>query len=438
MPVDEIRNGESATCERAIERAGRRLVPFLMLMYIVSFLDRANIGFAKQALESQVGITESAYALAAGLFFISYSLCGFPSNLVLHRVGARRWIALIMVIWGVVSMATMLVTGSTSFYVLRLLLGATEAGFFPGVILFLTYWFPNRVRGQITGLFYLGVPLAMILGSPLSGYLLEMHPIAGLHNWQWMFLVEGFLAVAVGIAAYWMLDNKPASASWFHQDEQKALVDALEREENARRAGGPVKLLPMLRDPRVMEFVLIYTLIQMSVYGAVFYLPAEVSALMHRPEGLEVGLVAAIPWVCALAAVFWLPRIADHRRLHRPMAAWILLVAGAASFVFPTAGPRVGLICLSLAVAGFISVQPLFWTFPTGYLADEAAAGGIALITMGNLGGFIAPNLKVWADVHFHSSHAGLYLLAGVTVLNAALIARIKTGHETDQAAPAA
>jgi MFS family permease len=437
VPVNKQYSGEAATCERAIERAGRRLVPFLMLMYIVSFLDRANIGFAKQALESKVGITESDYALAAGLFFISYSLCGFPSNLVLHRVGARRWIALIMVIWGAVSMATMLVTGSTSFYVLRLLLGATEAGFFPGVILFLTYWFPNRVRGQITGLFYLGVPLAMILGSPLSGYLLEMHPIAGMQNWQWMFLVEGFIAVAVGVAAYWMLDNKPASASWFHEDEQKALVDALEREENARRAGGPAKLLPMLRDLRVMEFVLIYTLIQMSVYGAVFYLPAEVSALMHRPEGLEVGLVAAIPWVCALAAVFWLPRIADHRRLHRPMAAWILLVAGTASFVFPTAGPRLGLVCLSLAVAGFISVQPLFWTFPTGYLADEAAAGGIALITMGNLGGFIAPNLKVWADSHFHSPHAGLYLLAAVTVLNAALIARIKTGQAQDTA-PAA
>lgn len=428
MPVDEMREGEAATCERAIERAGRRLVPFLMLMYIVSFLDRANIGFAKQALQSHVGITESAYALAAGLFFISYSLCGFPSNLVLHRVGAKRWIALIMVIWGAVSMATMLVTGSTSFYVLRLLLGATEAGFFPGVILYLTYWFPNRVRGQIMGLFYLGVPLAMILGSPLSGYLLQMHPVARMQNWQWMFLVEGFMAVAVGVAAFWMLDNKPASARWFHGGEQKALTEALAREENERRSSGPAQLLPMLRDLRVMEFVLIYTLIQMSVYGAVFYLPAEVSALMHRPEGLEVGLVAAIPWVCTLAAVFWLPRIADRRRLHRPMAAWILLVAGAASFAFPTAGPRVGLLCLSLAVAGFIAVQPLFWTFPTGYLADQAAAGGIALITMGNLGGFIAPNLKVWADVHFHSPHAGLYLLAGVTVLTAVLIARIKSG----------
>jgi MFS family permease len=418
---------DPAERDRAVTRAARRLVPFLMLMYIVSFLDRANIGFAKQALQTSVGISESTYALAAGLFFISYSLFGFPSNLVLHRIGAKKWISLLMVVWGLVSMATMLVTGSTSFYVLRLLLGATEAGFFPGVILYLTYWFPNRTRGQILGFFYLGVPLAMILGSPLSGFLLEMRPIPGLQNWQWMFLVEGFMAVAVGFAAYWRLENKPRDAAWFCAGEKDALVQALAGEENERRSSGPAELLPMLRDLRVMGFVLIYTLIQMSVYGAVFYLPAEVSALMHKPAGLEVGLVAAIPWVCALVAVFWLPRIADKRRNHRQLAALTLLVSGCASFAFPTAGPRVGLLCLSLAVAGFIAVQPLFWTFPTSYLADRAAAGGIALITMGNLGGFIAPNMKVWADVHFGSPHAGLYLLAGITVLNAGLIAITKT-----------
>ncbi|MDR3750548.1 MAG: MFS transporter [Terracidiphilus sp.] len=419
-----IRNSDR---DRAVTRAGLRLVPFLMLMYIVSFLDRANIGFAKQALQASVGISESTYALAAGLFFISYSLFGFPSNLVLHRVGAKKWISLLMVVWGVVSMATMLVKGSTSFYVLRLLLGATEAGFFPGVILYLTYWFPNRTRGQILGFFYLGVPLAMILGSPLSGFLLEMRPIPGLQNWQWMFLVEGFMAVAVGFAAYWRLENKPRDAAWFCGDEKAALVSALAGEENERRSSGPAELLPMLRDLRVMGFFLIYTFIQMSVYGAVFYLPAQVSALIHKPAGLEVGLVAAIPWLCALVATFLLPRIADKRKNHRQLAAWILLVSGCASFAFPTAGPRVGLMCLSLAVAGFIAVQPLFWTFPTSYLVDRAAAGGIALITMGNLGGFIAPNMKVWADVHFGSPHAGLYLLAGITVVNAGMIAMMNT-----------
>ena len=413
---------ESLLLSSAIARAVRRLAPFLMAMYVVSFLDRANIGFAKQALAASVGISESTYALGAGLFFISYSLCGFPSNLILHKIGAKFWISFLMVGWGLASMATMFVQGATSFYLLRLLLGVLEAGFFPGAILYLTYWFPNRVRGRILGLFYLGVPLALIVGGPLSGLLLDMHPLGSLQNWQSMFLVEGFMAVALGFVAFWFLDNKPANAKWLPAGEKQTLEDELAREEQQRRAAGPALLLPMLRDLHVLGFVLIYALIQMSTYGAIFYLPAEVSALLHKPAGLQIGLVTAIPWICALAAVYWLPGTADRFRTHRQLAALTLLVAGLASFVFPTAGPLLGLAMLSVAVSGFIAVQPLFWTFPTSYMADRAKAGGIALIGTGNLGGFIAPNLKVWADTCFHSPRAGLYLLAGITVANAALI----------------
>ena len=408
--------------DAGIARAVRRLAPYLMTMYVVSFLDRANIGFAKQALQSSVGISESTYALGAGLFFISYSLCGFPSNLILHKIGAKVWISTLMVGWGLASMAIMFVTGSASFYVLRLLLGVLEAGFFPGAILYLTYWFPNRVRGRMLGMFYLGVPLALILGGPLSGLLLEMHPLGGLQNWQWMFLVEGFMAVAMGTTAFWFLDSKPQHARWIPAAEKLALTEALAKEEMERRSKGPAKLLTMLRDPRVLGFVLIYGLIQMSTYGAIFYLPAEVSALMRRPAGLEVGLVTAIPWICALCAVYWLPKAADRWNCHRQLAALILLVAGCASFAFPTAGPGLGLAMLSIAVSGFVAVQPIFWTFPTGYMADTAKAGGIALIGSGNLGGFVAPNLKVLADEYFHSQRAGLYVLAGITVLNAGLI----------------
>jgi MFS family permease len=393
-----------------------------MTMYVVSFLDRANIGFAKQALETSVGISESIYALGAGIFFIGYSLCGFPSNLILHRIGAKVWISFLMVGWGLASMGTMFVKGSTSFYLLRLLLGMLEAGFFPGSILYLTYWFPNRVRGRILGLFYLGVPAALIVGGPLSGLLLEMRPLGGLQNWQWMFLVEGFMAVALGLTAFWFLDNKPANAAWLTAGEKQALTEALAKEESARRSTGPAKILPMLRDRRVLGFVLIYGLIQMSTYGAIFYLPAEVSALMNKPAGFAVGLVTAIPWLCALGAVYWLPKAADRFHSHRQLAALTLLAAGCASFAFPTAGPRMGLAMLSIAVSGFIAVQPLFWTFPTGYMADTAKAGGIALIGTGNLGGFFAPNFKVWADEYFRSPRAGLYLLAGITVVNAGLI----------------
>jgi MFS family permease len=411
---------------RAISRTVRRLAPCLMLMYVVSFLDRSNIGFAKQALQQSEGISESIYALGAGLFFISYSLCGFPSNLILHKVGAKKWLALLMGGWGMVSMATMFVSGATSFYLLRLLLGVLEAGFFPGAILYLTYWFPNRVRGRVLGLFYLGIPLALIVGGPLSGLLLEIHPLFALQSWQCMFLVEGFIAVLLGLFAFWYLDNRPSNASWLPADEKQALANALALEEEERSSAGPAKLLPIFRDLRVMHFLLIYALIQISTYGAVFYLPAEIAALLHKPVGIEVGLVSAIPWICTLAAVYLLPRTADKFHKHRQLASLTMLISGCASFVFPTAGPRVGLVALSFAVAGFIAVQPLFWTFPTGYLADRAAAGGIAVIGMGNLGGFLAPNLKVWADEYFGSPRAGLYLLAGLTILNAGLIALVK------------
>jgi MFS family permease len=410
----------------AIARVRRRLGPYLMLLYVVSFLDRANISFAKQALQSSVGISERTYALAAGLFFLSYSLCGFPSNLILYRVGAKVWLATLMIGWGLASMATMLVQGSASFYLLRILLGVLEAGFFPGAVLYLTYWFPDRVRGGILGLFYLGVPISLIIGGPLSGWLLDMGPVAGLQSWQTMFLVEGFFAVVLGLSTFWILDNRPVDARWLPQDEKQALAERLAGEQVSRRSIGPSNLLRMFGDLRVLRFQLIYTLIQVSTYGAIFYLPAEISALLHRKTGLVVGLVSAIPWLCALAAVYLLPRTADRLHTHRSFAAVTLFCAGCASFVFPGARPLPAVIALSVAVSGFIAVQPLFWTFPTAYLADQAAAGGIALIGTGNLGGLLAPNLKVWTDEAFHSSHAGFYLLAGLTVLNAGLIATLK------------
>jgi MFS family permease len=393
-------------------------------MYVISFLDRANIGFAKQAMQSSIGISEHAFAMAAGLFFISYALFELPSNLILHRVGAKLWMARIMVSWGVVSMATMFVTGRSSFYLLRLMLGAAEAGFFPGVILYLTYWFPRKVRGEIFGLFYFGAPLAFIVGGPISGLLLQMHPHFGLQNWQWMFLVEGFAAVTVGLWAYWYLDDKPSSAAWIPVEEQKALTSALAHEQNEQRAHSPAKLLSVLGDLRALEFVLIYFLIQVSVYGVVFYLPSEVSAILHKPTGIEVGFVSAIPWVCALAAVFLLPRLADSCGRHRQLASITLLISGCASLALPMVRPHIGLVALSIGISGLIAAQPLFWTLPTSYLTGRTAAGGLAMINaLGSVGGFVAPNVKVWADACFGSQRAGTLLLGGITILNAGLIA---------------
>ena len=414
--------GSPDALDRAVKIASRRLVPYLILIYVVSFLDRANVGFAKQALQSSVGISESAYATGAGLFFITYVLCGFPSNMILHKVGARVWISFLMVCWGITSMATMFVSGSLSFYLLRLLLGVFEAGFFPGAILYLTYWFPNRVRSEILGYFYLGAPVALILGGPLSGLLLEIHFHYGLQGWQWMFLVEGLLGVVVGIASFRFLDSRPSQAKWLPTGEKQVLMDTLEREEELRRSVGPVSFSPMLRDPRMLLFLIIYLLIQMGIYGAIFYLPAEISALINKPQGLEVGMVSAIPWICAAVAAWWLPKLADRWRNHRTVAILALSTAGLASLAFPSAGPREGILALSIAISGLIAAQPIYWTFPTGYLADRAKAVGLALINTGNLGGYLAPNIKVWADEHFHSPHAGLYFLAGATFTGASLI----------------
>jgi MFS family permease len=409
--------------DRAIGRARLRLVPFLLLMYILAFLDRANIGFAKQAFQASAHVSDAAFALGAGLFFLTYAAIEVPSNLVMHRVGARVWMARIMVTWGLVSAAMIFAQGELSFYVLRLLLGAAEAGFFPGVILYMTYWFPNQARGQMLGLFYFGAPLAFIFGGPLSGYLLDLHGVAGLEGWQWLFLIEGLLAAAVGVWAFWYLDDRPADATWLPRDEKAVLSEAVERENQLRIAAGPVAFGAVVGNIRVLHFVAIYFLIQMSVYGVIFYLPSQVAALLGTKVGLQVGLVTAIPWVCAIVATFLLPRLADRTGRHRAIAAATLAVSGIGIAVSAGTGPAVAMVALCFAAAGFIAVQPLFWTFPTAYLGGVAAAGGIAMINaLGSLGGFFAPNVKAWADASFGSSSAGLYVLAGTTLVGALLI----------------
>ena len=423
--------------DRSIVRARRRLIPFLLFMYVVSFLDRANIGFAKLALQQSTGISEAAYALGAGLFFVSYALLEVPSNLILHRVGAKAWMSRIMVTWGLASAATMFATGPMSFCLLRLLLGAAEAGFFPGVILYLTYWFPNNKRGQILGLFYLGAPLAFILGGPLSGSLLQLHGVGRLQGWQWMFLVEGLMSVVGGFLTYWYLDDKPENARWMPAPEKTALLQQLHKEEQERQAHGPSVLLTALADVHVLLFAAIYFLIQMSVYGVVFYLPSEIASVLGTSVGMVVGLVSAVPWICALIMVLWLPRIAVRFGSNRIVASITLVIAAVASAIFPASTPGIALLAACIAVAGFLSVQPLFWTFPTSYLAGTAAAGGIAMINaIGALGGFVAPNIKIWADVHFGSQRAGQYVLAGTTLCAALLIALVDRGRRANQMNP--
>jgi MFS family permease len=418
-----LTTSSTSSLDRAIARAQWHLMPFLLLMYLLGFLNRTNISFAKEAFQASAHVSDTAYALGAGLFFLSYAAFEVPSNFALHRLGARIWMARIMVTWGIISAAMIFARGEWSFYLLRLLLGAAEAGFFPGVILYLTYWFPNRSRTAMLGLFYFGAPLAYILGGPLSGYLLEFHGVGHFEGWQWLFLIEGLLAVVVGLWAFWYLDDRPSDAAWLPTDEKTALSVSIEKENEARIATGPAAFSAVLANVRVMHFIAIYFLIQMSIYGVVFYLPTQVAALLGVKVGREVGLVTAIPWVCALVATFLLPRFAERTGRHRTVAAATLAISGVAIAVSASASPAIALVALCFAAAGFIAVQPMFWTFPTSYLGGVAAAGGIALVNaLGSLGGFFAPNVKAWADSIFGSPRAGLYLLAATTLIGALLI----------------
>ncbi|EPF70992.1 MFS transporter [Acinetobacter rudis] len=401
-----------------IRRVKWHLLPIIILMYALSMLDRSNIGFVKHYIELDVGISDSAYALGAGIFFIGYALFEIPSNLMLHRMGARFWLSRIMVSWGIVCIAMMFVRDPISFYVLRFLLGAAEAGFAPGVILFLTYWFPSAYRGQAYGWYYLGVPLALMLGGPFSGWLLETESNFALKNWQWMFLVQGSMTVIVGVVGYFILVSQPNDAKWLNDEEKKLLNSALySDQQQAVLATGSLK--SVLSDWRVWRFVLIYFSIQMSVYGVLFYLPTKLSLILNQPVGLEVGLYSAVPWLVVLISLPLLTRWADRKANWHNMAIGLLLCA-VLGITFSTFTTHITgfLIAISLAIVGFIVVQPIFWNLPTQYLSGKATAIGAALIgALGNLGGFVAPNLKNWMDQIWHNDIAGLFVLASVAFI---------------------
>jgi MFS family permease len=414
----------STALDSAIAKARTRLLPFLILMYVLAFIDRANVGFAKNVLQADTGLSDAAFAFGAGIFFIGYAIFEVPSNLLMYRFGARVWMSRIMVTWGIVSACTALVHDATSFYVLRTLLGIAEAGFFPGIILFLSNWFPAKIRSQTMGMFYFGFPLALLLGSPVSGLLLDAGSPFGMRPWQWLFVVEGLAASVVGVVAYFYLTDRPAQAAWLDATQRDALDRALRDEDEHKLAHGPASVLGALRDSRVLFCALIYFAVQMSVYGVVFYLPTRIAGLTGGHVGTKVGLLTAIPWIAAIVGTFCVTRMADRHGHHRTWAAAMLALAalgiGASAL---TSSVTLALAAFCVAAIGFVSVQPLFWTLPTGYLGGAAAAGGIALInSIGNLGGFVAPNLKGLAEHFFGSPQAGMLSLSAVGLIGAALL----------------
>lgn len=407
--------------DKAMGRAQKRLVPFLLLMFVLAFLDRANIGFAKNAFQMSIGLSDAAFALGAGIFFLGYAIFEIPSNIILHHVGARRWMARIMVTWGLVAAGFALVQNETQFLILRVLLGIAEAGFFPGVVYYLSFWFTPRRRSTVMGLLYLGVPVSFIFGSPLSGLLLDMDGCLGFHGWQWMFAVEGLLACAVGVWAWFYLTDKPAEAEWIPADER----DALQKELDAEAAvTAPVKGNPLkaLADFRILFLCLIYFFIQVAVYGVTFYLPTQVAALLGKKVGLEVGLVAAIPWICAAVGNVTIPRYSDTSGHRGTLAALVAGLAGLGIILSSVNSPVIAIAALSIAAVGLFAASPIFWTMPTRLMGGVQLASAIGLInSIGNLGGFIAPQARVWVEQASQNPKAGLYLLGGIGIGTAIL-----------------
>jgi sugar phosphate permease len=401
-----------------------RLLPFIALLYMLSYLDRVNIGFAKVQLEADLGIGAAAYGLGAGIFFVGYVLFEIPSNLILHRVGPRVWLARIMVTWGLVAAGMAFIQGPVSFYVMRFILGFAEAGLFPGVVMYLTYWYSNKGRSTALGLsVYWGLAISFILGGPLSQALLGMDGMADFQGWQWMFGVQGGLTVLVGIITWFYLTDRPSDAAWLTPAE-RASIEAKVAEEDQTRLHVPVR--KALSDRKVLYLGAIYFCINLSLYGLTFWLPSIV-AKIDGLDGFGRGLVVGLPWIFGLLSIFLVTRIADRTLKHNKVAALSLATLALGLALSTTVGPVLGMVFITLAVCGLLGALPTFWNLPTNYLSGAAAAAGIALInTIGSLSGFTAPYLFGLIEGATGSITLGLYTLAAMALVGSTLLLRYR------------
>lgn len=405
----------------------RRLMPLLIAAYIIAFIDRTNIGLAKHHLEVDLGISAAAYGLGAGLFFLAYSLCEVPSNLIMHRIGARIWIARIMVTWGLLSAAMAFVQGPASFYVLRILLGAAEAGLFPGVMLYLTYWFARDQLARANGIFLVAVCLANIVGAPLGGALLGMDGVLGWHGWQWMFVVEGLPAVLLAAVVLKVLPNGPLEAKWLEPAQARALVDRLERERaEGAAASGTHSFAGVFRDRQILLVIAVYFTHQIAVYSLTYFLPGIIGGWGEMSD-LTIGLLTALPWVAAAIGTLVLPRHATDGRRSR-----LLLFGGMAAMVVgfvvgAVAGPALALIGFCIAASTFFVVQSILFTVPASRLTGAALAGGLALVnTLGILGGFVGPFVMGLLESMTGNPVAGLWFVIALLVVGTAVSVTLK------------
>jgi len=377
-----------------LSKVTRRLIPFMFLLYIVSYLDRINVGFAALQLNKALNFDPTVFGLGAGIFFIGYFIFEVPSNLILERVGPRIWIARILVTWGIISSATMFVNGALTFYILRFLLGIAEAGFFPGMILYLTYWFPAEARGRAVARFMTANAMAGVIGGPISGLLLRMNGAAGLAGWQWLFLIEGMPAVILGFVTLAYLPDGPKHAPWLRAEEKEWLVSKLQRERGDVRRRDHHTLGQALRSGRVWTLAFIYFAVIMSFYGISIWLPQIVQAFSGMSD-LIVGFITAVPYLAATIGMVLAGRNSDRTR-ERHLHVAVLAFVGSAGLVAAAllTSPVAELAALSLAAVGIWGTLGPFWAMSSEFLSGTGAAAGIALInSVGNLGGFLGPYL---------------------------------------------
>lgn len=438
MRMDGAVGGELG--RTTLAKITRRLIPFMFVLYVVSFLDRINVSYAELQMGEDLGLSATVYGLGAGIFFIGYFIFEIPSNLILERVGAKVWIARIMITWGIISSAMFLVTGPVSFYVLRFLLGVAEAGFFPGMILYLTYFFPARERAKAVALFMTAVAIAGVIGSPLSGFLLTLDGLAGLAGWQILFIVEGVPAVLLGFAVLAYLPNGPDDAGWLEPAERDWIKDVLDRENRIKAERGQYTTRQALVNGRVWLLALVYFGIVISLYGLSFWLPRIIQDFSGYGD-FVVGLLGAIPFAAAAVGMVLFARHSDRtgeRRWHVAIPAFIGAIGLILTGLVGTSSV-LQMAALTLAALGIYSCLGTFWTLPTRFLGSTAAAAGIALVnSVGNLGGFFGPYAVGFITDRTGSSYGGMLLLAAMITLAGILVFVGRQEQETEQVEEAA
>jgi MFS transporter, ACS family, tartrate transporter len=409
--------------QRTMRKVYLRLLPFAILTYFLCYLDRINVGFAALTMNKALGLNASLYGLAAGAFFWGYFLFEVPSNIILEKVGARLWIARIMITWGILSGATALCTGPWSFMTVRFLLGLAEAGFYPGIVLFLTYWFPDRHRARINAGFTLALPLAVAFGAPMSTALLELDGVLGVAGWQWMFIAEAVPTVLIGIAVLFYVTDRPAEARWLSDEERAWLTGVLARERHQIESQRKISLWRSFSEPKVLLLSLNYLGIVTASLGMLIFLPQIIKQLGFT--NMQVGWASMIPYLCgafSMVAWGWVSDRMGERRWNLFAACVVasigLIVAGF------TVGSYWSLVGISIAAAGFYGSKGMFWSMPSMFLTGSAAAAGIAWInSLGNLGGFFGPSMVGWVKESTGSFAGGLYALAACALLSAVVAA---------------